>query len=252
MSKLTVILPVHEVNDELKKLFKKATASIPQEADVIVVGDKKTLAAYKKETDAPYTFLENEQTDFCNQVNKAVAECKTEYFSVLEIDDEYRQNFYKNFETYTAAYPDTFGFLYLNEIYEYKNQEKGPIGYMNEVFWASSFSERIGYLDEESLLNYVSINVTGAVFKTTVFLELGALKPSIKISFWYEFILLALHKAKTIYVIPKVGYKHYVGRDDSLSSIYQKEVSKEEGMWWITLAQQEYVYKNDRNKKYEE
>jgi uncharacterized membrane-anchored protein len=27
-------------------------------------------------------------------------------------------------------------------------------------------------------------------------------------------------------------------------------ITKEEGAWWIELAQEEYFFKNDRNKKY--
>ena len=250
MSNLTVILPVNEFNDELKGLYKRAIASIPTEAEVIVVGDKKTLEKYKKETEANYTFLENEETDFVNQVNKAVSECKTEYFSVLEVDDEYTPSFYKNFEIYSKAMPDTFGFMYLNEVYKYTSQEDGPIGYLNEVFWASSFSEVIGYPDEESLLDYISINLTGAIFKKDVFLEVGALKPLIKVSFWYEFILRALHKKKEIFVIPKVGYKHYIEREGSLTSIYKKEMSQDEGLWWINLAQQDYVFTKQKDKKH--
>ena len=53
-----------------------------------------------------------------------------------------------------------------------------------------------------------------------------------------------------IFVVPKVGYYHFINRDDSLTSEYHKTMSQEEGAWWIQLATEEYQYRKDRNKIY--
>jgi hypothetical protein len=53
-----------------------------------------------------------------------------------------------------------------------------------------------------------------------------------------------------IYVVPKVGYFHFVNREDSLTTEYHNTMTQEEGSWWIKLALQEYQYKRDREKTY--
>ena len=45
-----------------------------------------------------------------------------------------------------------------------------------------------------------------------------------KLTFWYEYLLRAVNNGKKIYVIPKVGYRHHILRDDSLSDFYSKNM----------------------------
>ena len=52
-------------------------------------------------------------------------------------------------------------------------------------------------------------------------------------------------------VIPKLGYKHYVNRPNSIYDIYSKTMSEKESAWWFEMAKQESLYKEDRNKIYE-
>ena len=73
-----------------------------------------------------------------------------------------------------------------------------------------------------------------------------------KVSFWYEFLLRAAYKGKKMFVIPKVGYRHFVGREDSLSYQYGNNMSEVELNWWIDLAKKEYFFPHDRNKTYQE
>jgi hypothetical protein len=80
----------------------------------------------------------------------------------------------------------------------------------------------------------------------------GGLKPSIKITFWYEWLLRATNKGKTVFVIPKVGYNHTLGRSGSLVELYKENVDGEESQWWFDLAKREYFYKEDRKKSYED
>ena len=76
------------------------------------------------------------------------------------------------------------------------------------------------------------------------------MKPSIKITFWYEWLLRATNKNKTVYVIPKVGYNHKLGRKGSLIEIYKSTIDQEETQWWFDLAKREMYYKKDRKKEY--
>ena len=143
-------------------------------------------------------------------------------------------------------------YLPLTEVYDYDKKTYGPVGYINEAVWASSFSEKIGYFDHECLQDYLLFNMTGGVFRTKDFIEVGGLKESIKLSFWYEFLLRAINKEKNIFVIPKIGYFHIVNRPESLAVEYISNMSERESDFWIELARKEYLYKKDRNKTYEE
>jgi hypothetical protein len=90
------------------------------------------------------------------------------------------------------------------------------------------------------------------VFNIKDWLEVGGLKPSIKITFWYEWMLRATSKGKKIFVIPKVGYNHTLGRENSLVETYKKEIDKDETQWWFDLAKRESYFKEDRKKTYED
>jgi hypothetical protein len=63
-------------------------------------------------------------------------------------------------------------------------------------------------------------------------------------------LLRATNNGQFIYVIPKIGYHHLIGRDDSLMKHYSQELSPEEGAWWIDLAKKEYNFIEDRKIKY--
>ena len=256
MKDLTVIIPVHIFDDTVKGMLETAVDSVDNQAKIIIVCPKKVFSEIEKiekySTDSNIELVQSTKDDFCSQVNTAVKNnCKTEYFTVLEFDDKFTPNFFNNAEVYTSTYKNVFGFLSLVEAVDFEHKDAGPIGYINEVFWASSFSEVLGYLDLDSVMNFLSINATGAIFKTTEFIEIGGLKPSIKIAFWHEFLLRAIHKEKKMFVIPKVGYVHTINRPDSLSDISQKTISEEEAEWWVELAQQEYYFVKDRKKTYE-
>lgn len=261
MKDITVILPLHEFSEDIDVLVGRALNSYydtdPKfETTLMVVGPAKVLEDFRDSRKFPaelnVTFVENEESDFCNQINAGATACQTKYFSILEFDDEYTHHYFENVEKYFSLHADYSIIIPINEIHDFQQPEAGAMGYLNEAFWASSFSEKIGFPDEESLMDYLSANVTGAVFNTADFLELGKLKPSIKIAFWHEFLLRALHKDKVIFVMPKVGYKHYINRENSLANIYNKTISEKEAQWWVSLAQEEYYYKNDRKKTYDE
>lgn len=260
MKDLTIIIPVKEYEPSMDKLINRAIESCADNK-IILVG--KGVEKYKFQTDdemavqPSLTYLENTSDNLTYQhnVNIAVDTVETKYFSVLEYDDFYSEIWFDNVEkNIEYDVDDTSVFLPLTEVVEYDEDDTKPhntIGYSNEAFWASSFSDEIGCLDMESLQNYLSFNVSGAIFKTSDFVSLGKLKESIKLVFWLEYLLRALHEEKRMYVIPKVGCYHFIGRKDSMMSEYESTMSEKEADWWVDLAKKEFFFKKDRNKVYE-
>lgn len=250
MKDLTIIIPLKDLkNEEEIKMLDKAILSAGDN-NILIVGPKDTL---NKVQNSKVNKLVNtgDNFDYQHQVNMAVDEIKTKYFSVLEFDDYYSQTWFDNVEKQISVDSEGISvFLPLTEIVDIEKNE--VIGYSNEVFWASSFSETIGVPDMESMLNYLSFNTSGAIFDKDTFVSLGKLKESMKLVFWYEFLLRCLYNNKPMYVIPKVGYYHIVNREDSLSNEYSKSISAKEAEWLVDLAKKEYFFKKDRNKTYEE
>ena len=251
MKDITVIIPVHEHNDFVKSLLNRAIVSVPSEYKIVVSTSLEVDFSYLTEEYSNVNILTNSaKNDFCSLVNYAVNEIDTKWFSILEFDDEYTNIWFNNVEKYIEYNPEVSVFLPLEELIDF-NQNKF-IGYGNEAPWASSFSNEIGYIDNDCLQQYFDFYLTGAIFNTEDWKTYGGLKPSIKISFWYEFLLRITNKGKKVFVIPKLGYKHYVDRENSLYDIYRKTIDEKESTWYFELAKQEQYYKEDRNKKYEE
>lgn len=254
MKKLSVILPIHEYNDTVKELFERSVysyleADLDRESELLII----TTSELKNsiETDgkkfcrgAQWKVLTTEQSDFCSMVNYGATQA-SEYFSILEYDDVYWHTWFDNVQKQIDNNNLCMLYLPLCEIVD--NDSLNEIGYANEAVWASSFSDEIGFFDNESIENYLNFNVTGGIFKTSEFLEVGGLKPSMKHAFWYEFLRRAAYKGKKIYVVPKVGYKHVVNRPGSLSMNESESVSQEEMAWWIDLANKDYFFLKERD-----
>ena len=79
----------------------------------------------------------------------------------------------------------------------------------------------------------------------------GGFKPSITVAFNYELLLRLTEKQLKIYVIPRIGYHHMIGREGSLLDFYSKTKTTEEAQKWFALAKQECVYTEERDVKIE-
>jgi hypothetical protein len=189
--------------------------------------------------------------DFCSQVNFAVNNvCKNDYFMIVEFDDMVTPKWLNMVKPYIETREKCPVFLPLVETYDIKKPTT-PLYYINEIGWSSSFvEEELGSLNKTLLLDYCNFNITGAVIRRNDFIKSGCLKPSIKLSFGYELLLRFANLFKEVFVVPKVGYFHFVNREGSLTSRYHNEMTQEEGSWWIKLATEEYQYKKDRKKIY--
>ena len=257
MKDLTIIVPLVEYVDEMKEMFDISlnsilTTDMKDESSIIFIGPKSSLDVLEDYSwgDREILFIENEKNiEPQFQINKAIKDVKTAYFTVLEFDDKFNDFWFNEVEKYIKHYPDVSIFLPLIEVYDFKRPELGAVAYANEPVWASSFSEELGFLDVESLKNHYNFIVSGAIIKKSDYIYAGGIKTSLKYFFWYEFLLRLCHNGKRAFVIPKVGYEHFVNRDNSMTSIIQNK-DNEEIDFWFTTAQEEYPYKNDRKKTY--
>jgi GT2 family glycosyltransferase len=257
---ISVILPIHEFNETTKALFAIAVKSVEDQLvlpdELLIVVPKNSEAS--KEVKA-FDFgsiksivrvLENDgETDFASQVNFGVKNITTEWFSILEYDDEYAKIWFKNVVTYKKAHPEVGIFL---PIIVDTDGTGTFIGLTNEAVWANSFSDELGILELNSLLTYQNFNTDGFVMKKSLYDELGGFKPSIKLTFIYEFLLRMTFKDVRVMVIPRFGYKHMNMRDGSLFPTYQATLNPVEAKWWLGQAKKEYYFENDRKITYDE
>lgn len=250
MTNIVVIIPIHEFNDNICGLLKNAINSVPQDIEIrlscrhdiskqlieniISKSERKGIVLYESQD-------ENSKTDFATLVNQAVGD--SEWFSILEYDDTYTKIWFDNVKKYIDYEPSVSVFLPLTDLIDFNN--KKYIGLGNEAPWATSFSNELGYIDNDCLENYFDFYLTGSVFNTEDWIQNGGLKSSIKITFWYEFLLRMTNKDKKIFVIPKIGYNHSMNRKDSLLSSYV-EIDEKERMRWFGIAKEESQFKEER------
>jgi len=188
----TVILPIHKMDETVASYLDKAIKSIEQQKvkpeEIIVV----TPTGLKVDIVAPegvkLTMVENGgETDFCSQVNLGVQSVTTDYFSILEFDDEYAKIWFDNTTKYIKAYDEVDVFL---PIVLDVSVEGKFLHFTNEPVWAKEFSDKLGFLDNDALLNFPNFQLSGAVIRTEAFKTVGGFKPSIKLHFIYEFLRL--------------------------------------------------------------
>src|ERR1035437_50787 len=259
---ITVIIPIHEFNVQISDMLDKAIESVQKQegieekpqivvvcafaiADDILQYQVNLLAKFPNSINI--VFISNTgRTDYQSQVNFAINNITTDYFSVLEFDDEYSTTFFKNAEKYIESYSDIDVFLTM--IIEVNEKNEG-VKLTNETVWSQQFvgeNGEMGYLNTKSLQQYTDFKLSGAVIKKSEFENLGKYKSNIKLAFMYEFLLRALNNACKIYTIPKIGYKHLATREGSLFDIYLKTMPVEERKFWFETATKEANIMNDR------
>lgn len=251
MKKITIIVPLHEYNE---KYLKRALGSIKIEDkfneyyQILFIGPKTICKKAEKLAKQLLQFeirvLENTETDFHTQINKAVFDCVTPYFTILEYDDMYTSNYFKNMQEFIKKHSEYSVILPINE---YITIEEEVVSFGNEIALDPSFVDTIGVISLEELQLFMDFNCTGGLFKTEDFISIGGLKKSLKIASWYEFLMRLCYKSKKIYVLPKIGYNHTINREDSYMSVEQRQITQEEGKFLIDTAKQEYFFKEDRN-----
>lgn len=254
MNDITIIIPVHKYDDNIKAMLGNAFESVKKNQENYTFGKLiPTIVAPGEVLEEVGEALGEEfyhtcrntsgNTDFCSQVNFAAEKVTTEYFSILEFDDTYTDKWFKMAHDYYYTNESVSLFLPLNILTDVNQQQ---FQYVNEIAWTSSFSNEIGYLDYDCLQDYSSFNLTGGIFNTEDFKKIGGFKPSLKIAFNYELLLRLTKKELKVFVVPKEGYIHVIGREDSLTDEYNKTFGIEEIKKWFDLAKIECAFTEDR------
>jgi hypothetical protein len=232
---------MHEFGKENIELLNKAVDSVPNEINVLLSVPKGIDGKKLKGiSDRLGVISESEGSSFAELVNAAVDNIEEKWFSILEFDDTYTPIWFDNVKKYMEYMPEVSVFMTLEDITDFNNGKY--VGFGNAEAWASSFSNEIGYIDNDCLQNYFDFYLTGSIFNVKDWQEIGGLKPQIKLTFWYEFLLRLTNKDKKVFVIPKVCYNHTIGRSGSLVDIYRKEISNNESQFLFDLAKREYFY----------
>ena len=248
MKNLTFILPVHVYD---KVLLDNVLRNLSQfDCRTILVGPQNVYDSLVRDgISINFDFItNNDNTDFCSQVNLGVRECSTEYFTIVEYDDEFYPKWLDNFKKYSQVY-DASAYLTIMEI---MNDKKELVTINNELAWSTSFVNDLGYIDMDALNSFYDFNIVGGVFKRDAFIEVGGLKTSMDIASTYEFLMRFVDNNNRVFVIPKLGYRHMMGRDGSFMSESKKRLTQEHGEWLINTAKEEMKYKEDRKLKFTE
>lgn len=258
---INVIIPIHRIDKKIRELFQTCVDSLNRQTNkdftVSVVYSKNGGVKDKVEEfvkgceygDLKVSFIANEgNIDFASQVNLAASQTTTDYLSIVELDDEVTPVYIENAVKHITAYPEIDAFLPI----VIDTDTKGEfISFTNESVWAMNLTETIGYLDNESLKAYENYQTSGMIIKTETFNEVGGFKTNLVLSFSYEFLLRLTHNSKTVYVIPKLIYKHMNLRSGSLFWEYKNELTPEEAKFWMETAKKEFFFKDDREITYE-
>lgn len=255
MKDITIIIPLHKFDDKIKDLLDGALESIKKNQETYTFGKLIPLIVAPNNVleEVGECFGENvfyhtcrnttDNTDFCSQINFAANKVTTDYFSILEFDDIYTDKWFKMAHDYYYSNESVSLFLPFNILTDVNHQQ---YQYVNEIAWTSSFSNELGYLDYDCLQDYSSFNLTGGIFNTEDFKKIGGFKPSIKIAFNYELLLRLTKKELKVFVVPKEGYIHLIGREDSLTDEYNKNIPREDIRKWFDLAKIECAFTEDR------
>ena len=191
------------------------------------------------------------ESDFASQINFGVKDVKTDYFSILEVDDQYATIWFDNVVKYRKWYDVDVSLPLCLDV----NTEGRFLHFTNEPVWAKDFSDKQGFLDNDSLLNFPNFQLSGAVIKTEAYNSVGGLKPTLKLQFIYEFLLRMSYYDKKMMTIPKLGYRKTNMRPGSLFHGYyhveDTKMSPVEARFWFNTARKECYFKNDRGIKFD-
>lgn len=249
MEKVTYIVPIHQFATT-KDYLAKAFTSLSKldgagKFEVLLVGNLEDVMESKKlysetcpESKQIITMVPTDISDLFEKINFAVTKVTTKYFSVLEIDDE----FYPYWNIVAQDYLSNVKYSIIMPMVDIMLSDGKIVGLANEIAWDASFAgeEKLGFLNLNDLLIFKDFITSGAYINKDDFLQLAGLKPELKIAAWYEYLLNTANSGKTIFVAPRVGYKHTILREGSYMTEISKEISQEEGMKLIEEATKAY------------
>ena len=258
---LSVILPIKSAKaKDFDEYFQKAITSLKSQQvgfeELVIVHTKEQALTELLDSydfgDLNVTKLVwDEDPNYSSQVNYGIKNAKGTWVSLFEFDDEYSNIWFKNVKSYIESYPDVQMFLPV----VVETDEKGLFaGFTNEATFAANFSQEMGMLTNDTLQEYQNFQTAGSVFKKSIIEDFGGFKPSIKLTFIYEFLLRLTYNSVSIMTIPRLGYKHVNLREGSIFWNYKfgnDKMVEDEVRFWIQTAKKEYFFTDDRVIKYQ-
>lgn len=259
MKNITILLPIHKLDENETLMLANALTSIEDFHNDIVLyiicppNIKKKFETFDFGNKLEYKIIENKtkNTNFQSQVNLGIEKCETEWFSIMEIDDTYNKTWLNMVKQYEKSIPDAEVIL---PIVRDINNEGKFISFTNESVWAYGFTQNIGFITNDVLMEYQNYQTSGGLYKTETIKKYGGFKDNIKLTFSYEFLLRLTYNGVKIAVIPRVGYQHVMFREGSLfwnmRNIEKEKLDQNEIKFWVETAKTEFFFKNKREISY--
>jgi glycosyltransferase involved in cell wall biosynthesis len=258
---LSVILPIkYSKAKDFDEFFEKAISSLKNQQTkfeelVIIHSQEESLIDILNGYDFGdlnvTKLLWDKEPNYSDQVNYGIKNAKGEWVSLFEFDDEYSSIWFKNVQKYIESFPEVQMFLPV----VVETDEKGLFaGFTNEATFAANFSQEMGILTNDTLQDYQNFQTAGSVFKKSIVEDFGGFKPSVKLTFIYEFLLRLTYNSVLIMTIPRLGYKHVNLREGSIFWNYkfgENKMVEDEVKFWIQAAKREYFFTDDRSIKYQ-
>jgi glycosyltransferase involved in cell wall biosynthesis len=258
---LSVILPIKSSKaKDFNEYFEKAISSLKNQQTkfeelVIIHTQEESLIDLLNGYDFGdlnvTKLLWDKEPNYSDQVNYGIKNAKGEWVSLFEFDDEYSSIWFKNVQKYIESFPEVQMFLPV----VVETDEKGLFaGFTNEATFAANFSQEMGILTNDTLQDYQNFQTAGSVFKKSIVEDFGGFKPSVKLTFIYEFLLRLTYNSVSIMTIPRLGYKHVNLREGSIFWNYKfggDKMIEDEVKFWIQTAKREYFFTDDRAIKYQ-
>jgi glycosyltransferase involved in cell wall biosynthesis len=258
---LSVILPIKSSKaKDFDEFFEKAISSLKNQQTkfeelVIIHSQEESLINFLNGYDFGdlnvTKLLWDKEPNYSDQVNYGIKNAKGEWVSLFEFDDEYSSIWFKNVQKYIESFPEVQMFLPV----VVETDEKGLFaGFTNEATFAANFSQEMGILTNDTLQDYQNFQTAGSVFKKSIVEDFGGFKPSVKLTFIYEFLLRLTYNSVSIMTIPRLGYKHVNLREGSIFWNYkfgENKMIEDEVKFWIQAAKREYFFTDDRSIKYQ-
>jgi hypothetical protein len=258
---LSVILPIKSsIVRDFDEYFEKAIKSlqiqnVPCNELIIVHTNEESLVHKLQSFDfgtLNVKLVEHTGTpNYQSQISLGVENSSSEWISFFEFDDEYANIWFQNILKYSEIYPDVDAFLPIVVDVDGKDTFAG---FTNEATFAANFTQEMGYLNNDTLLDYQNFQTAGMVVKKSKLDEIGPMKSSMKLTFVYEFLLRLTYFTARVMTIPKLGYKHTSMREGSIFWNYKfsdEKISDDEVSFWLETAKKEYFFTSDRNIKFE-
>jgi hypothetical protein len=257
---LTVIIPIHKINKTEIETLKAALQSLVEQTykdftTTFVISKKVKFSDIEsvckeqlQNLNFTYLIKPDNKTNYQEMVNFGVENVSTPYFTILEFDDKFQTYWFEEWKKWKSELSSVDVFLPFIINLQMKNNKEQYAGLQNSIAQAQGVMEKRGYLNLDSIKKQKVADLTGGIFKTSNFIDVGKLKENIQHYFNYELLLRLLKHGQEIFVIPKVGILHMNFRKNSYSEAFIKgsESGTIDKKKWYDIALQEYLFRIQR------